>query len=151
MAVIFDHDALVMENGMFFTIVIDFNPQLFDQTVALVAVVEPQIYVAAFAVLRPGVVNAEAQPFQKDRTDAVRSEERCQFVCGTGLLGMALLDGFRTQGPTDFEGSGGLLLFREPENRVEEQGRNAVLGRKGKRRVQSSSDKFSMFGCNMLG
>ena len=49
MAVIFDHDALVMENGMFFTIVIDFNPQLFDQTVALVAVVEPQIYVAAFA------------------------------------------------------------------------------------------------------
>ena len=72
MAVIFDHDALVMENGMFFTIVIDFNPQLFDQTVALVAVVEPQIYVAAFAVLRPGVVNAEAQPFQKDRTDAVR-------------------------------------------------------------------------------
>lgn len=81
----------------------------------------------------------------------MRSEERCQFVCGTGLLGMALLDGFRTQGPTDFEGSGGLLLFREPENRVEEQGRNAVLGRKGKRRVQSSSDKFSMFGCNMLG
>lgn len=82
-----------------------------------------------------GVVNAEAQPFQKDRTDAVRSEERCQFVCGTGLLGMALLDGFRTQGPTDFEGSGGLLLFREPENRVEEQGRNAVLGRKGKKTV----------------
>lgn len=48
---------------------------------------------------------------------------------------MALLDGFRTQGPTDFEGSGGLLLFREPENRVEEQGRNAVLGRKGKKTV----------------
>lgn len=43
-----------MENGMFFTIVIDFNPQLFDQTVALVAVVEPQIYVAAFAVLPGG-------------------------------------------------------------------------------------------------
>ena len=151
MAVIFDHDALVMENGMFFTIVIDFNPQLFDQTVALVAVVEPQIYVAAFAVLRPGVVNAEAQPFQKDRTDAVRSEERCQFVCGTGLLGMALLDGFRTQGPTDFEGSGGLLLFREPENRVEEQGRTPCWAARVKRRVQSSSDKFSMFGCNMLG
>ena len=132
---------------MFFTIVIDFNPQLFDQTVALVAVVEPQIYVAAFAVLRPGVVNAEAQPFQKDRTDAVRSEERCQFVCGTGLLGMALLDGFRTQGPTDFEGSGGLLLFREPENRVEEQGRNAVV----KRRFQSSSVRRGIEGGDTVG